>query len=202
MSRVEELLAGGDADVEDLDSDGQPFYFFVVGPCSPLNSPPISAFLVSGATPIILAAIGGHLPLVQVSLHKWHTEEFPQQKAKNCLQLSFISASDQPRRRAEPPGQSHWLDLLDAGAGEILTKCWTDWRNVNLINKICYCWTDDTLMAGDILRSHRCGDRVAGVRSRSDGESEIWVHCSWPCYSCRFQPGFVIIIINLHPYRH
>ena len=30
MSRVEELLAGGDADVEDLDSDGQPFYFFVV----------------------------------------------------------------------------------------------------------------------------------------------------------------------------
>ena len=38
MPRVEELLAGGDADVEDLDSDGQPFYFFVVGPCFPLLS--------------------------------------------------------------------------------------------------------------------------------------------------------------------
>ena len=57
-------------------------------------------------------------------------------------------------------------------------------------------------MAGDILRSHRCGDHVAGVRSRSDCESEIWVHCSWPCYSCRFQPGTIIIIINLHPSSH
>ena len=38
LSRVEELLAGGDADVEDLDSDGQPFYFFAVDPCFPLLS--------------------------------------------------------------------------------------------------------------------------------------------------------------------
>ena len=59
MPRVEELLAGGDADVEDLDTDGESFiecfsYFFF--------------FFLLGATPIILAAIGGHLPLVQVSL--------------------------------------------------------------------------------------------------------------------------------------
>ena len=71
------MLAGGDADVEDLDSDGRPLFSFVVplfsfvvGPYSSFNSPAISVFLVSGATPIILAAIGGHLPLVQVSLHK------------------------------------------------------------------------------------------------------------------------------------
>ena len=45
MSRVEELLAGGDADVEDLDSDGRPLFSFVVplfsfvvGPCFPLLS--------------------------------------------------------------------------------------------------------------------------------------------------------------------
>ena len=39
MSRVEELLAGGDADVEDLDSDGRPLFSFVnnvLSPCSPL----------------------------------------------------------------------------------------------------------------------------------------------------------------------
>ena len=88
MSRVEELLAGGDADVEDLDSDGRPLFSFVnnmlsalvllccplVLTCCPLVLLLIHLqfqfFLFSGATPIILAAIGGHLPLVQVSLHR------------------------------------------------------------------------------------------------------------------------------------
>ena len=68
---MEELLAGGDADVEDLDADGQSLIYCFLLLVSEYTELKLGVWITVhylGATPIILAAIGGHLPLVQVSL--------------------------------------------------------------------------------------------------------------------------------------
>ena len=89
-------------------------------------------YVILGATPIILAAIGGHLPLVQVLMlmrfliiSKLSVTNLgshlpcisSSDKPWSRVEPTFhFSAPDQPRGRVEPPGPSDRMDLFDAGA--------------------------------------------------------------------------------------
>ena len=72
--------------------------------------------MILGATPIILAAIGGHLPLVQVLMLMRFLIISKLSVTNLGSHLPRISASDQPWGRVEPPGPSDRMDLFDAGA--------------------------------------------------------------------------------------
>ena len=69
-----------------------------------------------GATPIILAAIGGHLPLVQVLMLMRFLIISKLSVTNLGSHLPRISASNQPWGRVEPSGPSDRMDLFDAGA--------------------------------------------------------------------------------------